>query len=1127
MSRKLFSVIALVALMLLASGLYAQSNEGRITGRVTDQTGAVLPHAKVTITNTGTGVSRVLATSGSGDYVAPNLEPGAYAVVVEATGFTTMERKDVRLEVATSLRLDFNLKPGKVSEVVVVTGEPPLVDTVSTTLGGTITNVSINELPLQGRDFQNLLALRPGVQRIPGGGFLSVTSNGNRPNENNYMVDGTDDNDIYYGDTVVNGVGVQGTPATHLPLDAIQEFRSEQNQGAEYGWKPGAVVNIGLKSGTNAFHGTAYYFHRNSAFDARNFFNPYPETASALLLHQYGASVGGPIIKEKWFFFANYEGTRDKVGNPGPTSSPVTSTLGGDTTYSLADAWADLGCSTPGNCNPLSMQIANLFLPNPGNPSASDPSLINFDFNNTNRENNFVVKSDFHPNSKNVISGRYIWGMSHQVEEDTVPLRPEWLSFADTRVDIAGATWTSTPANNWVNELRFGYNRDWQYINSLDGTTDPLAAYGVNTGISGPYYGGLPRIDIQPFNYMGGNSSWPLLTTPNHTLQFTDNASWLHGKHNIQFGGEFRHGGTDNYRAQYGRGRIRFRTHSGVSGLENFLLGNVYRAYVLTGDPHRVVTMEGFGGFVRDDWRISKRVTINIGLRYDYTPPIKEAHDQLANFIPSVGLLQVGFGLSSPYNAQKTNFSPRAGFAWDIFGDGKTVLRAGTSLIYEQPTIRTFIDRAGLGMNPTGASGVTMADGVTPATGNINTVSRTAGGGSVNWTLAGPLFNVPSLASCDSSFNGSCNVFGVAQKLATPRVLSWNLNLQQQLTKHMSLQVAYVGSKGISLYSHRDINQVDPNLDDGSEMYGRPYTYNCPLALGGNDRGGPCYPWIQSALYMENFGKSIYHGLQVTLTQKSWHGWDFLAGYTWAHAIDNGSSDRGGYPQDAWNMAQMWGNSDYDIRHRFTFSTTYNVPDFNAPAQLLKGWQVTSIVTAEGGEPFDLYDGSNDISGTYTYGYEHWDFHGNPHDVHAGLTSIPYFDYSPGHTNALCDMYAASATSLHDFGCYVMGSAVITPAAYYTFGNMGRNIFRGPMFVNLDLSVTKRWKFGERVAMQMRGEFFNVLNHPNFDVWTMNTDLSSPSDVGTVRFTPDVGMSNPVIGSGGSRHIQLGLKLIW
>lgn len=1144
-SSKGWLLFLLLAAVLVA---FAQSPQGRIVGRVTDQTGAIVPRAMVTITNIETGSTRTLETNEAGDYFAPNLAPGLYSMTVTAQSFRAVIRSGIRLEVATDIRSDFMLRPGVVSETVQVTGEQPMIDTISPVLGGTLTNKAINELPLQGRDIQNLLALRPGVQRNPGGGLLSVQSNGNRVEDNNFIVDGVDNNDPYYGDTVFNGVGVQGTPATHLPLDAIQEFNTQENQGAEYGWKPGVVVNVGLKAGTNEFHGTTYYFTRNAALDARNYFNPAPEPTSALILHQFGASAGGPIIKNKWMIFGVYEGVRHKVGNPGGASSPLTTSLlsqGAESSYALQYSLPDgiAACQAGGTCNPLSLKIAQMFLPNPGVKSAilagTNPSLINFDFNNLNREDNFVVKSDYHLTNNQVLTARWVYGNSHQTEEDTVPLRPEFLSVADTRNTVAGVNWTWTPNSRWVNQASFGLNRMWQAINTADHTRNPATYYGINTGVTDPKVFGFPRISISPFDYLGGNSGWPLMTTPNYNYQVNDNVSYVRGAHQFQFGGEFRYGGTDNYRATYARGRIDF------SSLTNFLKGTVRRAYLLQGDPTRHVSMKGFGGFIRDDWRVSKRVSVSLGLRYDLQTPVKDSNNLLANFIPTKGLVQVGKGIDTPYNTQKTNFSPRAGVAWDIFGDGRTVFRAGTALIYEVPPIRMFIASGGLNLNPTGADGVN--------TGNIDVFSRTLKAKDVTWTQAGPVFDFTSTASSSCDIDSPCDVLGVLPNIKTPRVLSWNANLQRELTKTTVVQVAYVGQKGMDLFSHRDINQVNPNdpaevayalANDGSrsEQYGRPFVANCPRVDGqawGEGLGGACFPWVGYAAMIENLGASSYNSMQVTVTQRAWRGLDFLAGYTWAHSIDNGTSNRSSdAPQDAWNYNAMRGNGDYDIRHRFTLALTYNVPNFNAPLQLLKGWQLTSIVTLQGGMPYDLYDTTNDISGTYTYGYEHWNFAGNPGDMHESVAGIPYYPSSSfgpsadpsgspgGITNNPACVAHASPGQLEQFGCYSMGSAVVTPQEPLTFGNMPRNILRGPGFRNWDMSVTKLVTISDRIKLQFRGEVFNALNHTNFDGLTAYHNLGGMA-AGQLRFTPDEGQSNPVVGSGGPRHIQLGLKVIW
>src|SRR4051794_17092084 len=546
--RRLFAFVVFLSLAGLA---LAQTSQGRISGTVTDSTGAVLVGAKVSVSNTDTGLERDTTTGSSGDFVVPNLPPGPYVVVVSAPSFKRLERSGVRLEVAKEAHLDLQLSPGASGESITITEEAPLVDVSSDTLGGTLSNKSINDLPLNGRDFQNLVVLRPGVQRSPGGGFLSISSNGNRPEDNNFIVDGTDNNDPYYGTTVINAEGVQGTPGSILPIDAIQEFNAQENPPAEYGWKPGAIVNLGLKSGTNDFHGTGYYFHRNNMFDARNYFNNKPDPQKKLLLHQYGFSAGGPIIRKKLFIFGAYEGVRSQVGNTEQLLSPATDSLGGDPANSIPDAITELANNGIA-VNPLSQSLLALF------PTTST-GVLNVGFPNRNRNDNFVIKSDLVINEHNNVTGRYFFGDSLQTERDVPVLREEWMSQSKLRAQVVGFNWTWAPNSHFVNEARFGYNRFWQTILTADHDKEPFATYGINTGITDPVNFGMPEVLIDGFSSLGGNHSWPLYTTPNTTWQVVDNVSWVHNRHTVRFGGEARYGKTQNLRDRYGKTQIRFR----------------------------------------------------------------------------------------------------------------------------------------------------------------------------------------------------------------------------------------------------------------------------------------------------------------------------------------------------------------------------------------------------------------------------------------------------------------------------------------------------------------------------------------------------------------------------------------
>jgi len=847
--RLLFTILANIAF------LSAQTYQGRILGTVTDSSGAVVADAKITVTNMATNTSRTLVTNHAGEYVAPDLDPGTYAVLAEAPGFKKTESRSVILEVSRDVQVNLQLRPGAVSETVEVTEQQTLADTSDSTLNGVLENKAINELPLQGRDFQNLLPLHPGVQRTPGGGFQSLISNGNRPDENNFFIDGAADNDVYYGESVVNEAGVQGTPASFLPLDAIQEFNTQESPSAEYGEKPGVVMNLGLKSGTNDIHGSAYYFTRNNAVDARNYFDPAPNPVAALIMHEFGVSLGGPIKKDKWFYFVNYEGIRDKVGNPGVYDSPVTVSLASQAgelppgtvpaNYSIVDAIA--GCQ-PTSCNPLSLTLSKLFLPNPGfTLKQSDPGAINFDFNNTNRGDNLVAKTDYHPNDRHVLSARYFYSNSDLVEMDTIPIRPDWRSTTSPTTQVFGVNWVWTPNSIWVNEARYSFDSFSEAIFPLDHSVNPTT-YGIDTGVTDPTLFGFPRINpgTDEFNYMGGNSGWPLETTPSRTQNWSDTVSYAAGKHTLRFGGQVMYGNVDYFRATEGRGRVDF------GDLTDFVAGTPDRWERLYGNPQRNVSMKSFGLFIQDGYRVRPRLTLNLGLRYGVTFPIKDSRDLLANYVPTLsngqpgGIVQVGDGISSPYPTRYNNVSPRLGFAYDVFGTGKTVLRGGGGIIFVQPSIRTFMfSGGGLNLNPT-----TAALGVTPGNGSIDSFLVSSHDVSqINWGMGpGPVFPSSSTETCLSS---QCNVFATTQNFKTPYVENWNLNIQQAFSPTALLQVAYVGNHGVDLYSVVDINQVNPNSPlenpnncDHCESAGRPLNANCSVAQGGLGLGGPCFPYM-------------------------------------------------------------------------------------------------------------------------------------------------------------------------------------------------------------------------------------------------------------------------------------------
>ena len=533
---------------------------------------------------------------------------------------------------------------------------------------------------------------------------------------------------------------------------------------------------------------------------------------------------------------------------------------------------------------------------------------------------------------------------------------------------------------------------------------------------------------------------------------------------------------------------------------------------------------------MQDDWRATKNLTFNLGLRYELNTVVKEAHNLIANFDPNLGLVQVGKQVSSPYQGNHKNFAPRVGFAWDPNGKGTTVIRGGAGVTYETVNWETFLafnNSFGLTSIPTGAVGVTPGGG-TITSGNISPAVTPQG-----WNT-GPLFPTTPI-SCDPATAAPCAIMGVDRKITTPYVTSWSLNIQHAFTPNLSLEVGYVGNHGSNLIGIHDINQNIPANDVlGDEQSGRPFNAK--------------FPFLSNIFQMGDIYRSNYDGLQATLTSRNFHGLSMVAGYTYSHSLDDVGAnwDFGagyGLPQDSFNPGREYASSDFDIRHRLTLSMTYAIPGKKGFAQTLEGWEVNSIVTLSSPQPWGPIDLGSDISGSGPLpvsppasGPDRWDFFGNPSDFKSGPSPIPYFAGGDPAMPAACISNAAAVgatASLNALGCFAKGKSVMIPPPAGTFGTMGRNLFPDSGFRNWDFSVAKRWKLGERFSAQFRAEFFNLLNHPNFanpyggQNGFGNNDPSVGLGFGCGCATPDVAAANPVIGSGGSRAIQLGLKFLF
>src|SRR5579863_844527 len=886
-----------VCALLLSAPFFSQGSSGRISGSVTDQSGGVIVGATAYVTDVQRGVTRTLTTDQAGEYVAPDLTPGTYTVRASATGFKTVERTGLLLEVRQDIRVDLVLPPGEQAQTVTVTEEAPQIETTDATLGGTLSNETINDLPLNGRNYQNLLVLHPGMMIYAGGGGWTQSTNGIRPEDNQYIVDGLTNDNPLTGLTIINGPGVAGDAATILPIDAIQEVNIQENPKAEYGGKPGGVVTVGLKSGTNSIHGTAYAFGRDTSFDARNFFNPAPDPKREVALEQYGATVGGPIKKDKLFFFLGYEAEGYNVGNtnqasvpealPQPGANNGCTVTTGDCVNSLPDAISDIlaynaahlstavplsqlslklaGCTPPTGSGTVYTCTGGLFPTNNGN----SPTIIQ-GFPDVFRSDNGLAKIDYHINDHNTLNGMYFQSEGDITAEDVTYLQPQWLSHQINQPRVFGADWAWVPNSQWVNDARFGYVYMQRNNKTVDQTT-PASHYGIYTGVTNPVVGSLPQIHIAGFNNLGGSPGWPSLQGPAVVYQFVDYVSYLHGNHAFKFGGELRHNGVDVGAYGGSKGIIKFTgtgaafsdsvANTASSALEDFLTGFPSTASIQLGSPQRHLTTWNYALSIQDDWRVTPKLTLNLGLRYDYITPVRESNDLLGNFDPSLGLLQVGKQISSPYNGDHKDFGPRVGVAWDITGKGTTVVRAGASVIFDaQLPMFVFSNISGNAQNgtvgglitvPTGAQIVINNQPPQAGVGTIAVSSETLSPSTLaaNWQNNGP--NTPIFPAAglpiqcgDGNVNPNdpapCNVSGVDRNFRNPYVTNWTLGIEHAFTSNLSLDVAYVGNHGSRLPGIVDINQPTPGTTTG------------PLSAK--------YPYLGFIDFLSNLYRSNYNG---------------------------------------------------------------------------------------------------------------------------------------------------------------------------------------------------------------------------------------------------------------------------
>ena len=1104
----------LVLLAITAAPAMAQKFSGDIEGNVTDTSGAALPGASVAVRSAATGAIRNTTTSDIGAYRVPNLDVGTYEVTIAATGFQTQVR-NVEVTANGVISLDITMQIGEATEKVTVTAQAPLVD-LSVNENSTLENERIESIPLDGRDYNSLVALTPGVQRVPGGGFLSININGTRATSQNNLIDGLYNNDRFYGQPVIGQTGVLGVPATLIPMEALQEVNVQETPSAQFAVKGGAPVNLVLKSGTNDWHGSALFLRHTSFADADNYFSksagPCQPLCSTPFRNMQGtATIGGPIIKDKTFFFGYYDGQGYSAIIPHLGQVPTPSQV----------AQAMSAIATAGLSPTVAGQNLLAFFPAPTNLTTG---LISVRIPAVANMTNFGIIIDQKIGQNNTLTGRYIFGDSTQssppTETASTVVQPAasfnaalFNSVAPTRGQLIGLSETWTINANESLESRLGLARFSQIIKT-NNSIDPKSL-GIDTGpIPATQDLGMPYVHLAAFSSIGGGGAlnYPIVTRPDQTIDWSEHFTWVRGNHTIAIGGNFQHAYT-NFSHDQARAQLSISTDTDpVDEIEELLLGQVDSASRYFGNTHRHFTQNTFGLYGQDEWKVRPRLTLTLGLRYDINGVVHEQANLASNFLPDMGLVQVGHGINSLYNLDPLNFGPRLGFAWDVFGKGRTAIRGGYTLSYDTPEIATFALPFLFFNNNPGAF-LQPNLGVTQQILTGSAVSSFVPGGS----CVDPNTGAPGDYVCiDNATTGPVfgstpggtppfPAFSIVRNLKTPRYHQFNLGIQQEFWHNNVLTVSYSGQRGHDLIFPIDINALPLGCGVTAVPCVRPFASLAPN--------------LSDIVQDTNYGWSQYDSLQTSFRQRNWHGINTQYNLTWSKCLDYNSSDRLEEPQqnNPLDFRGQRGYCDSDVRLNFNTAGTYALPGIARLGRVASGWQIGAVYTAESGRPFSVllpFDPSGQGL-PFSAIRANWDgspIHINPRQP-ANYVEETYT--APGQSDPCGDVSPAGGLPLSPFYFACPG----------TVGTSRRNQLIGPGLSQLDMDLIKDTTLTERISLQFRWEVYNVLNRANFGA--VSNFLIPGGIFGQVTGTPDVSLGNPVLGQGAARNMDFVLKLIF
>ena len=1019
-----------------AIGASGQSN-ANLQGTVTDSSGAVLPNATVTVRNADTGVTQSVKTDSAGTYQVPALSPGRYDVEVSASGFAATTDRGIVLRVGSTVTNNVQLNVTATQQTVSVSAEAPVVDETGISVGQVVDQQTVQEAPLNGRHFVDLGALIPGSVAAPSNGFLtqpirgqgalSFDTAGQREDTVNFMINGINLNDM-----------IQNQITFQPELNTVQEFKVDNSTfSAEYGRSSGAIVNIATRSGTNKFHGEAYDYLRNQFFDARNYFNRQFTVSgthvnqSQFIRNVFGGDAGGPIWKEHTFFFASYEGSRQRQGIAVNAGVPPPGSTGADST--------------------IQQLLGLLPAPNSGNSFIGSASALA-----TIDQGTVDISHTFSSNDR--LHGFYA------IQEDSrnEPLAPTVADtipgYGDTRParrQLITVVETHIMGSNAVNEARIGFNRihiTFTPANPLNPTT-----LGIDDGISTAI--GLPYVTVTQLGLTFGGPSGEPQGRGDTLGVVSDNYSLLHGKHSLNFGGEYRRFINSNFTGD--TGTFVFDT------LPHFLADEVSSFNVTPGSRPSRIFVNAVGGYAVDSWKLSSRLTAELGFRFEWNGTPTEAENRLVVFqASSDSLVQVGSnGLSGVYN-QNYHYEPRIGFAWDPYGKGNTVIHAGYGILFNEPETNLV---TGLSTNPPFAVPVSLV--VTP---------------SPTLTMQNAFSNAQS--------SKSISPISVAQNFKDPQIQSYNMEIQQRLGANLGFKMGYLGSKGTHLQMYLNQNQPAAGVRPFAKL-----STSSPV-----DPGLSLTNIFQSA----SVGNSNYNALWVSVNKNFGNNIQFGGAYTWSKALDYNSyslASTSQVPQNSLFPRGDYGPADFDTRNHFSLNGVFDLPLHQN--RLVDGWELSTVTVLQSGDPFTV---GTSLPNDGTTGRTRPNLLG-PVTTHKTLAANGNIQYVP---QATCSAPVA-------------GCLFASPGG--GFGNMGRNVLYYPGVEDVDIGLQKQTKLTERLSFNLRTDAFNALNHPNFG--SPNATFTPPANgvlgSGAGTFGQITATRFPIGDFGSSRQLQVSAKLVF